>query len=182
DACRRHFAELHRVSTDGKGGPGIPQDRGSERKHDRNQLSLADGALSHRSHYGETVMSASRCTISSGRRRATRRRSGGFTLVEVLATILLLSIVLPVAMHGISVAMQAAGAARHRVEAASLGDAKLQDLLVENLWLSGNQAGDFSEEGFPDYQWALDQNVVDVDLTEISIHVTWKARNQDQEV
>jgi len=121
-------------------------------------------------------------TMSICRRPARSRRNGGFTLVEVLATILLLSIVLPAAMHGISLTMQMAGTARHRVEAAALADAKLQDLIVESLWQSGNQAGDFSTEGFPDYQWSLEQNLVDVDLTELSVHVTWKSRGQDREV
>ena len=60
------------------------------------------------------------------RRPATRR--GGFTLIEVLATMLLLGIVLPVAMRGVSVALSAAGTARHLSEAAVLAEAKLNEL------------------------------------------------------
>ena len=54
----------------------------------------------------------------------------GFTLVEVLATLVLMGIVIPVAMHGVSIAMSAASNARKTAEAATLAETKLNELLV----------------------------------------------------
>ena len=50
------------------------------------------------------------------------RRQAAFTLVEVLATLALIAIVLPVAMNGISLATAAAGVAKQQMEAASLAE------------------------------------------------------------
>ena len=53
------------------------------------------------------------------------RGRGGFTLVEVLASLALVAVILPVAMEGVSLAVGAAGLARDRIEAASLAETKL---------------------------------------------------------
>jgi len=51
-------------------------------------------------------------------RASHHHRRAGFTLVEVLATIMLLAIVLPVAMRGVTISTQTASTARRRTEAA----------------------------------------------------------------
>jgi prepilin-type N-terminal cleavage/methylation domain-containing protein len=50
-------------------------------------------------------------------KKSTRKFRGGFTLLEVLATLVLIGIILPAVMHGISLATIAAGQAA-KVEAA----------------------------------------------------------------
>ena len=55
----------------------------------------------------------------------TRR---GFTLIEVLATMVLLALVLPAVMRGATVALSAAASAKHRTEAATFAEAKAEDI------------------------------------------------------
>src|SRR5438552_3049287 len=67
----------------------------------------------------------------------------GFTLVEVLATLLIMGIVLPVAMKGVSVMLGTASTARHMQEAAALGETKLNDLIISGDALAPTASGDF---------------------------------------
>jgi prepilin-type N-terminal cleavage/methylation domain-containing protein len=54
-----------------------------------------------------------------------RRRAGGFTFVELLATVVLLGIIMPVAMRTIGLCTRLAGQSRKQMEAASLASIKL---------------------------------------------------------
>lgn len=111
-------------------------------------------------------------------RRGKARR--GLTLIEVLATMLLMVIVLPVIMHGISLATTAASTSRHRNEATTLAESKLSELLATGSWQSGNLAGDFNPD-WPDYQWTAQvQNWTEPDVQELDVNVMWTARNEQQ--
>lgn len=120
------------------------------------------------------------------RHRVTRsprraRRTRGFTLVEVLATLVLLGIVLPVAMRGVSMAMAAAANARRTAEATMLAEAKLNELVADGTWASGSLAGDFAPDK-PEYQWSCLTSTRDYGLTEVAIRVTWTSRGQVREL
>ena len=113
------------------------------------------------------------------RRPAPRR---GFTLIEVLATIVLMGIVLPVAMHGVSLCMRSAQAARQRTEAAGLAEAKLNELLATGDWQSGLLSGDFGE-AWPAYRWnGAATEWSDPTLQELSVRVTWTTRGMERDV
>jgi len=62
------------------------------------------------------------------------RRLRGFTLIEVLASVAILAIVIPFAMRAASTASMLASLSRHRAEAATLAEAKLADLVVEQTY------------------------------------------------
>jgi general secretion pathway protein I len=114
-------------------------------------------------------------------------RQRGFTLVEVLATMLMMAIVLPAAMEGISLATRAADDAHRRTEAAGLAQAKLADLVAEGSWQGGVLAGDFSAQGWPDYHWQAAVNpwsldTTEVGLQEIDVTVTWSARGRAESI
>lgn len=114
----------------------------------------------------------------------TRRRARGFTLVEVLATVALIAIVLPVAMYGIQLCMQTASAARRQAEAATLAQSKLQELTAMAAVPTaavGNQSGDFSPD-FPDYKWQATTSDIDTNLEQLDVRVSWVARNQEREL
>jgi prepilin-type N-terminal cleavage/methylation domain-containing protein len=113
------------------------------------------------------------------RRHGRSRR--GFTLVEVLAALVLMGIVLPVAMRGATLAMRAASTARHQAEAATLGEAKLSEMVTQGDWTSSGTDGDFGPD-FPLYHWSLQSNQRDLDVTELMMTVTWKDRGEDRTV
>ena len=119
------------------------------------------------------------------RRRWQSRGSRAFTLVEVLATLVLIGIVLPFAVRGTSVALGAASSAKHTAEAASLAEAKLAEILSQGDWTAGNMQGDFGQD-WPEYKWRMQTAVADttvnVNITEIMLSVTWTERGQERVV
>lgn len=115
------------------------------------------------------------------RRSSSRSRSrAGFTLIEVLVTMALMAAILPVAMRGISIAISTGSSARHRVEAATLGQAKLNELIsLATVNLDTSQlgsSGDFGE-AYPGYSWTS-RMVDDVNLgvSNVTLTVTWLER------
>jgi prepilin-type N-terminal cleavage/methylation domain-containing protein len=112
------------------------------------------------------------------RRRINRR---GFTLIEVLVTLLFMAITLPAIMGGIASATKLASSAKHRDEATGLGETELNQILASGSWEAGNASGDFSafSADWPDYTWALTVNPWAADTTglgiqELDLAVNWK--------
>jgi prepilin-type N-terminal cleavage/methylation domain-containing protein len=109
-----------------------------------------------------------------------RRRRSAFTLVEVLATLVLIGIVVPFAVRGSTLALNTASNAKHQTEAATLGEAKLAELVSQGDWNTGTTQGDFGQD-WPDYRWqvqAFQRTDTDVNVTEIVLSVTWTDRGQ----
>ena len=107
-------------------------------------------------------------------------RRCGFTLIEVLATLVLLAIILPVAMKGISLATRTGSVAKHRTTAAALAETKLNEILATEAWRDGTQAGDFGTE-WPDYEWNADVHEWEgTTVRQVDVYVTWntEARNE----
>ena len=106
----------------------------------------------------------------------------GFTLVEIMATLVLIAIILPVAMKGISLALRTSDDARARMEATSLAETKLSELVATGDWRSNELAGDFGAE-WPDYSWSAE--VMDWEgavLQQVTVRVEWTRRSQDRAV
>ena len=110
-------------------------------------------------------------------RRRHRHIRKGFTLIEILATLLLLGIVMPVAMRGISIALASADHARHMAEAATLAETKLNDLLTQGVSSASGLTGDFSSD-HPEYQWSYQSAPRDFSVNEVQLRVTWLERGQ----
>lgn len=111
-----------------------------------------------------------------------KRSARGFTLIEVLAAIVLMGIVLPVAMNAISVATMVGSAAKRRSEAAMLVQSKLSELVVTKGWQNGNMNGDWAED-HPDYRWVAELKEWDTSsLKELDVHVLWTASGREQSV
>jgi prepilin-type N-terminal cleavage/methylation domain-containing protein len=117
---------------------------------------------------------------------ATKRRSRAFTLIEVLATLMLMAIILPTIMRGITLAQQAADSSRHRTEAAGLAQMELDQIIAAQTWQTGDQTGDFSPD-WPNYTWKSavapwpgDSTGAGID--EIDLTVNWNANGKQQSV
>lgn len=113
-----------------------------------------------------------------------RRRNshGGFTLLEVLATFVLIVIIIPVAMKGLGMIMRLTDQSVQEVEACSLADNKLTELVVTQGYLNGSMNGDFGED-WPKYRW--EAQVVDwsgVSVKEVTVFVYWQENLMEQDV
>ena len=83
-----------------------------------------------------------------------RRCAEGFTLAEVLAALMFMAIVIPVAMQGLSIASRAGAVAERKREAVRVAERVLNETLVTtNLNLSA-QSGAVREMD-REYQWKL---------------------------
>ena len=117
----------------------------------------------------------------AGRSARPRGQRAGFTLIEVLATLVLVAIVLPVAMKGISLSLGAAVYAKTSVQAAHLADAKLNELVALGQLTTGTSSGDFGSD-YPDYHWTLQAVQADDTLIEVAIEVAWPWRGTERSV
>ena len=96
---------------------------------------------------------------------------------------MLMGIVLPAAMQGVSQCVRAASVARHKSEAAGLAEAKLNELIATGEWQNGATAGDFGE-AWPEYGWKVAQSNFPADpaLQQLSVQVFWTARGEQRDV
>lgn len=88
--------------------------------------------------------------------RTSRRRvhcGKAFTIVEILATLTLAAIVLPVVVNGVLLCLATADHARHQARAASLAQSKLAELLATGEVYDAEMTGDFGED-MPGYAWS----------------------------
>ena len=124
----------------------------------------------------------------NARRRHVRMRGGvsAFTLVEVLAALLLVAIVLPVVMQGISLATGAASSAKRRTQAASLAQSKLGELVATENWRTGVLSGRFDAFDGDDaaqYGWRGDLTAwTEPYVKQLQVHVTWTAPGGEDSV
>ena len=110
------------------------------------------------------------------------RRPHGFTFPEVLAALVLIGIVLPPVLKGVSLAMGACDDAKRKIEATGLAESKLAELTVDAVQLvsSGGGSGTFPDH--PEYTWDAQTIAQDTDLSEITVRVTWTARGTQRTI
>lgn len=122
--------------------------------------------------------------VKACHRRATSR--SGFTLIEALAALLLITIVLPVVMRAVVSSAQVGVLADRRAEAVTLADTKLAEVLLNRDWKFGDAAGDFAEfygDHARRYQWTLridDWN--ETAFSQVTVKVLWLQRGQEQAI
>ena len=74
-------------------------------------------------------------------RGASSRRRAAFTLVEVLAALLMMAIIVPVAIEGMSVASRVAVLGQRKAAAMRVGERVLSELLVETQIQQASSSG-----------------------------------------
>lgn len=106
----------------------------------------------------------------------------GFTLVEILAALLLIGLILPVAMQGVSLASMLASDSSRKYEALDLAETKLAEILLQQDWQSGSGSGKF-EDGYDRYRWEMDvSGWTMTGLKQVHLKVYWQQRNRQRNI
>lgn len=111
-------------------------------------------------------------------------RSGGFTFIELLATVVFLGIIMPVAMRSIGLCTRLGGNSRRQIEAASLARMKLTELTCSGEWQTTEKSGDFGED-WPAYRWTVTISSwtdSDVEVSQLDLSVVWQAQGRERSV
>jgi prepilin-type N-terminal cleavage/methylation domain-containing protein len=109
----------------------------------------------------------------------TSRRA--FTLPEVLATLVLVGVILPVAMRGITVAMQSSGNARRIAEASELASMKLTDLALTADPSRFTASGAFDAE-WSDYRFDSSYTAGQFGEYVLTVNVYWAEQSVERSV
>jgi prepilin-type N-terminal cleavage/methylation domain-containing protein len=107
---------------------------------------------------------------------------GGFTFIELLATMVLIAIIMPVAMRSIALCTRLGGQSRKQIEAASLARTKLTELTSSEDWETGDKSGEFGSD-WPGYRWTAEiSNWTDSTLRRLDLTVFWQSGGQQRSV
>lgn len=111
----------------------------------------------------------------------SKNKAAGFTLMEVLAAMVLLAIVLPAVMKGISIATVLASDTVGKIVAAELAENRLNEAILLDEWVSGSGSGDFGND-YPGYRWTLTASGgPQAGLKQVDMTVTWEKRADQYE-
>lgn len=105
--------------------------------------------------------------------------ASGFTLAEVLAALLFMAIVIPVAVQGLRVASLAGEVAERKGAAARIAERILNENIVTTNWNTSVQTGTV-EEGGRQFRWTLRNEPWSQDTMQLlSIEVAFAAQDKD---
>jgi type II secretory pathway pseudopilin PulG len=102
------------------------------------------------------------CAKSSNSQTA----NGGFTLAEVLAALLFMAIVIPVAVQALLIAGRAGEVAQRKGEAARVAERILNESIITTNWIQSSQSGTI-EEGIHEFKWVLRNDIWDQGTTNV---------------
>jgi type II secretory pathway component PulJ len=119
----------------------------------------------------------------ANRSRTVERATAGFTLAEVLAALVFMAIVIPVALQGLNIASRAGSVAERKALGARLAETKLNELIVMKQWQSASQRGTI-REGHQSYTWTLQSEpwAEDGAMRLLTVHVTVPVQGRDYDV
>jgi Tfp pilus assembly protein PilV len=110
-----------------------------------------------------------------------KKNAAGFTLAEVLAALLFLAIVIPVAVEALHAASLAGEVAVRKGQAARVADRILNENLVTTNW-NQTQSGTITE-GAEEFRWKLTSKNWPQDLMQlVTTEVTFTAQGHDYSV
>ena len=116
--------------------------------------------------------------------RVVKHHRSGFTLAEVLAALLLLAIVIPVALQGLRVASMAGEVGQRRMIAARIGNKVLNELKVTGQLQNTGQSGVVQDHGI-NYRWTVknqswtEDTLSQMTLATLTVSFTAQGKNYD---
>lgn len=98
-----------------------------------------------------------------------------FTLLELLATLVLCAVVLPVALQAIGTSVQMGSVTRDKLIASELAQNKLREILATESWVDGDASGEFeAQPRFTWESWSEDWQGSVVKLLHVQIKWTYR--------
>jgi len=98
----------------------------------------------------------------------------GFTLVEMLATFVLIIFIIPAVMKGLSIATNVSSDMVLKYDAIMLAENRLTEILLEEEWKSSSQSGDFGEM-HPEFRWKMtSDDWTEPSLKQVTVEVLWE--------
>lgn len=104
-----------------------------------------------------------------GRRGSIVEAPAGFTLAEVLAALLLMAILIPVTMHGVSVASRAGTLGQRKASAMRIAERVLEEQIISGQMATATPYGSIAD-GDVTYSWSMRSDPWTEDTT-ISMNV-----------
>jgi type II secretory pathway pseudopilin PulG len=119
-------------------------------------------------------------------RNNQNNQSSGFTLAEVLAALVFMAILIPVALEGLSIASRSGQVAARKSEAALVAESILNENIVTTNWNTSLQNGTV-RQGFHDFQWTMRNDPWNQDpnattMRQLSVEVKYTAQGHDYSV
>ncbi|MEM6749125.1 MAG: type II secretion system protein [Planctomycetota bacterium] len=117
-------------------------------------------------------------------RRLTTR---GFTLIEVLAALMLVAIVLPLLLRGFGGSTDATAASQDQTRALTLAEAILSESVAERTWETGDAEGAFDPARFGSgadrFSWRIEsEDWTAAETKQLTAAVTWTRRGRERSV
>ncbi|MBI5693577.1 MAG: type II secretion system protein [Verrucomicrobia bacterium] len=113
---------------------------------------------------------------------ATGRARRAFTLVEVLASLLMMAIIVPVAMEGMGIASRAGILGQRKVAALRIAERVIQESIIEAQTQQSTSSGVLAE-GDTSYPWTLRiENWPEDAMQQITVSVTFTVQGNPYEV
>ena len=110
------------------------------------------------------------------------QRRGGFTLVEVLAALLMMAIIIPVAMEGMSVASRIGVLGQRKATAMRVAERVLNEIIVENQTQQASTSGT-ALDGETSYPWTMKSQSWSEDaMVEVTVTVTFVVQGNEYDV
>lgn len=114
--------------------------------------------------------------------RPRRTERGGFTLVEVLAALLMMAIIIPVAMEGMGVASRVGILGQRKAAAMRVAERVLNELIVEGETQQSSASGT-TFDGATTYPWSMrSQSWTEDAMIEMTVTVTFTVQGNPYDV
>lgn len=108
----------------------------------------------------------------------SNRTQGGFTLAEVLAALVFMAIVIPVAVQGLSVASKSGQVAVRKSEAQRVAERVLNESIITTNWNKSALSG-IAFEGVHQFQWQIRNDPwTQEPMRVLSVQVTFAVQNK----
>jgi len=116
---------------------------------------------------------------------AVKRALRAFTLAEVLAAMMFMAIVIPVAVQGLRIASLAGEVGQRKIVAARIGNKILNELKVTRQLNNTSQSGVATEGGLQ-YRWSVHNEMWTEDMTSpmtlVTLTVAYSAQGKNYDV